>query len=326
MGHRRYLLIATLIAAAIAITTFAAGLLPAGSARADGQVMHNPASGTLSAPCAGCHRIHTSSTEGLIRQSDPDQLCLTCHGAVGSGSDLNVDLGRRNSATSEGLRAGGFQQALIDAGDTVDSWIGVGAAEAVTSKHDVGTSGTLWGNGAAGSGAGSVLTDFRCVNCHDPHGGANGGNPTYRLLRPQPTGSGAAGSVVVTDEAAGPRHYTITNYFEPLSGLSGAGAGQGISAWCSQCHTRYLKTSSPSTPRSGDSLFKFQHRAGDSVYGGMLVCTKCHASHGTNATTADSLFAPSVTYPDGTTAAAGHASRLLKTDDRAICRKCHTDK
>jgi len=101
----------------------------------------------------------------------------------------------------------------------------------------------------------------------------------------------------------------------------------GMSAWCAQCHQRYLTQSSSYDSDSGDAIFAYRHTTrGDIGYNGRQ-CITCHVAHGTNAksSTGDSGFAyaDSFPWPDGTAGTAGENSRLLKMDNRGICLKCH---
>jgi predicted CXXCH cytochrome family protein len=152
--------------------------------------------------CAGCHRAHTAKAEYLLKVAQP-QLCYSCH-ADGGGASTNVVSGVIMD-TSQALRGGGFEKALIGSAlatkDTgaVDPATGriatsnqtipvLGAGVTTTSKHliDGVTAGTAYGNGTDASGAGKSLT-LECGSCHDPHGNGN-----YRVLRPIPVDSGYA--------------------------------------------------------------------------------------------------------------------------------------
>lgn len=266
--------------------------------------------------CAACHRIHTAQTDSLLKAGPTvADLCYTCHGTAGAGSNLSVQNGtyygttdRTAPSSSVGLRAGGFDQARINTTDPGYEAIGVlAAAQPTTSWHsnDGTVAGTLWGNGAIGSGAGPSY-NLSCTSCHDPHG-----NGQYRTLRPAPDGSGAA-PVIVTDQP-NPKVYTTTNYFDvgPVSGVQ-------MSSWCATCHTRYLASS---TANSGDPIFAYRHVSNGSTG---RTCTKCHAAHGTNAA-ASGTYSSSVGYPGGGSGTTKSAeSRLLKMDNRGICVKCHT--
>jgi predicted CXXCH cytochrome family protein len=162
--------------------------------------------------CAGCHRAHTAKAEYLLKVAQP-QLCYSCH-ADGGGASTNVVSGVIMD-TSQALRGGGFEKALIGSAlatkDTgaVDPVTGriatsnqtipvLGAGVTTTSKHliDGVTAGTAYGNGTDASGAGKSLT-LECGSCHDPHGNGN-----YRVLRPIPVDSGYAVHQLVAAKAA----------------------------------------------------------------------------------------------------------------------------
>ena len=54
----------------------------------------NSGSSTLTADsCAGCHRAHTAQGEYLLIARNEEALCLSCHGAAGSGSTIDVEFG-----------------------------------------------------------------------------------------------------------------------------------------------------------------------------------------------------------------------------------------
>jgi predicted CXXCH cytochrome family protein len=163
--------------------------------------------------CAGCHRAHTASAAYLLTTNET-ALCQTCHGAAAGGSALDVVDGvgysssgtkgsPRDSATAVGaLRGGGFTYALISSGagvvarnQTVGGVTGpmipalaTNAGTSTTSTHNVGASGTAWGGGGDMSvtGAGTSVA-LQCGSCHDPHGGANSGQATWRILKVKPT-------------------------------------------------------------------------------------------------------------------------------------------
>ncbi len=285
------------------------------SASADGGP-HAVEAGSTPDKCAGCHRIHTGKNEYLLKEAGTlEQFCYSCHGTAGNGSKLSVqngtlygDNGRTDPQTTVGLRAGGFDEARIETDDPSiwsDPTVTIGVIsppEAVTSKHLIdGTAGTMWGNGAIGSGAGPSAT-LDCVSCHDPHG-----NGQYRILRSVPTGSGAA-AVAVPDQAD-PKTYAVSNYFD----MSGPVSLVTISSWCATCHTRYLAAS---TAGSGDPIFSNRHVSNGSSD---RACITCHASHGSNAAMSGT-YSQNVPFPDGS---AGDA-RMLKMDNRGICRKCHS--
>jgi predicted CXXCH cytochrome family protein len=193
--------------------------------------------------CAGCHRAHTAVGEGLLNGTDGEQLCLTCHGAAGTGATTNVDDGVQYALANDGdgqpvagaLRSGGFVNARLDTTHPTrisypKTYFGgyvtffsskvpeLAAGQPVTSAHvafpgtSVVSQGTAWGNGGLNTGPGPAFTTT-CTSCHNPHG-----NGQYRILVPIPTeGSGlvAAPAVDVTDAALpsgagalGVRNYT----------------------------------------------------------------------------------------------------------------------
>jgi predicted CXXCH cytochrome family protein len=223
--------------------------------------------------------------------------------------------------------------------------IGVLSAPARTTSSHLGGPNTIWGNGAysATGDAGPVTdatTKLECGSCHDPHG-----NNQYRILKPIPVGSGATTGITIKDTVN--KLYTTTNYWiagDPAatdtltttylgatSDISPVPVAKtqtvavssfqaNVSAWCTQCHTRYLAASGSYAGNTGDSIFTYRHRS-DSVSKGESSnpnCTQCHVAHGSNAVMSD---ASKVTYPGGT--AATTDSRLLRVNDRGVCVMCH---
>jgi len=176
--------------------------------------------------CAGCHRAHTAQGPLLLNAPTDEELCLTCHGAAGTGATTDVMTGVqytvgttniRGGTQLGALRGGGFDQARLDAGamsrlaylrNAVDvsqrPKIGVGAAENVTSAHialpENGLAAVLggkaWGNGAAGSGAGPAVS-LSCGSCHNPHG-----NGQFRILNKIPAATGVNTAWTVNVRAA----------------------------------------------------------------------------------------------------------------------------
>ena len=100
-----------------------------------------------------------------------------------------------------------------------------------------------------------------------------------------------------------------------------AGFNMQMTAWCSQCHTRYNAPSGSRTTPSGDSIYTYRHTT---AYN--RTCTTCHVGHGTNAVmntdaAAGTTYSANVPYPDGSIAVGD--SRLLKVDNRGTCQLCH---
>lgn len=200
---------------------------------------NNGTAGISADSCAGCHRAHTATAASLLNTEQPE-LCLNCHD--GSKATTDVIDGVQYSATAKttpvlgALRGGGFQYALIDSSNAArlsytsgTSVRNIGHVQplatgaAVTSTHG-GTggiynagwgTGTVWGNGALGSGVGATVT-LECASCHNPHG-----NGQYRILQTTPSltatsgtytvsiGSTAGGVQVTDTTTTGTHNYTI---------------------------------------------------------------------------------------------------------------------
>jgi len=313
--------------------------------------------------CAGCHRIHTGQNEYLLKEADTIQaFCFTCHGNGGPGSDLAVQegtfyggttpgspYGGKTASDTVGLRAGGVDEARINTTDPSQAGqpapappvtIGVLATkQPVNSRHAIdGTAGTMWGSGPPGTAGAGISDTLECTSCHNQHGNGN-----YRILRPIPTGSLGAGYTIPDTYPKTPTDYTTSNYFNMT--FTGSVTTDNIlkdtSAWCAQCHTRYLAeqgTDSSGKPASGgsrvdsgDAIFKFRHTSMGYGYStrepagfkyNTRACITCHATHGSNATASGS-FSGSVPLPDNTVGAGAADSRLLKMDNRGVCQKCH---
>ena len=198
--------------------------------------------------CAGCHRAHRAQGEFLLLADSGTALCLTCHGATGLGSTVDVENGMQYTLGTTDVRGGtvlgytrggGFVTARIGSAETVRIAymrtatatsqlakvpVRTAGSQDVTSAHlpNVGgvvgaADGVAWGNGPNSTTAyAGPEVDLECGTCHNPHG-----NGQYRILNPipQPAAMGtdafvpAAAGVLVTDAALPPagdtRNYTI---------------------------------------------------------------------------------------------------------------------
>jgi predicted CXXCH cytochrome family protein len=154
-------------------------------------------------------------------------------------------------------------------------------------------------------------------------GGAAGANTwtTTSLLLSQ------AKTVSLNNNLAGdymhryvPWNATATNSytFDGPNGKSGTFNAQ-ITAWCLQCHTQYMSTSSAV---SNGGTFNYRHSTNDQRG---LSCVTCHVGHGSNAQmTGD--YSSTAPYPDDNPSATrdlSASSRLLKIDNRGTCQACH---
>ncbi|HEY3546237.1 MAG TPA: cytochrome c3 family protein [Propionicimonas sp.] len=104
------------------------------------------------------------------------------------------------------------------------------AGQQVTSAHvhlpgttDVTGPDVLWGNGAANSGAGPVVTGFGCADCHNVHG-----NNQYRILKPVPDAIAATGSTFTAVAAPG---VTVADVRTAPTGTGDAGTRNYTIKW-----------------------------------------------------------------------------------------------
>ncbi len=365
------------IVAGIAVSLLAVMGSGGGSASADNGPHVATGSDATPDKCAGCHRIHTAQNNMLLKEAGTiEQFCYSCHGSGGPGSDLaaqegtfyggtsaGAPYGNKAPSTDVGLRAGGFDFARINTtdpniaggtlGDPNDPYhqgsIGVGPLQTVNSWHaiDGTTAGTMWGNGAFGSGAGPSYT-MDCASCHDPHG-----NGKYRILRSVPEGSGAAAGVNLADIGTigdtASKAYTTTDYLQMgqatyTSTIAGnvGGLVEDMASWCAQCHTRYRHATAfdasfnadRSNGGASDSIYTYSHGTAGyatlsgvkNTFGGHVPgCETCHAEHGSNAQM-PGLYSSTVPWPDGSTVNPANDTQrasLLKVDNRGTCRRCH---
>ncbi|MBI2913758.1 MAG: hypothetical protein HYY03_07550 [Chloroflexi bacterium] len=349
-----------------AIVLLVMALSAAPTARADGGP-HVKGWGATPSDCASCHRAHRAQSEVLLLE-DQEGICDSCHGNGVMGSSLNVMSGT-NEADGGALRGGGFETARIDTDDPSLSpaprtilALPQASAQPTQSKHDVGTSATLWGYGDIGSGAGKAEFELDCGKCHDPHGSGN-----YRALRTIPAGTWSSRSaapsfgvkmwvdtngngrldagedVLLDDEKT--KEYSTTDYWpaenytdrwvdatEPPNDADTETTGRQVGKWCTTCHTRYLAPSGAYDVDSGDDIFMYRHatdpgtRHASSLNTPVTLsasCLKCHVAHGSNAVV--SAASANEEWPDNTNVAGSDTSdsRLLKMDGRGVCQKCH---
>jgi predicted CXXCH cytochrome family protein len=163
--------------------------------------------------------------------------------------------------------------------------------------------------------------------------GSSAGTTTYQFRYPINDGELAAYKAALT--AAG-------RTTDPISGALIANTvldnrGGLMTAWCTQCHTRYNaqrvlvpdpsvaypsgQTTSPAslTDTLGDDIFTFRH--GTTGVG----CLQCHVQHGSNVVMLPGTASSDVAWPgEGFVPGTGNAdSRLLKVNNRGTCQLCH---
>ena len=367
------------IAAGVAVALLAVLGGGGGTASADNGP-HVVEAGATPDKCAACHRLHTGKNSYLLKEAGTVQtFCYSCHGSTGTGSALSVQNGTfygtdnrsGGASTTVGLRAGGFDQARINTTDPGVKTIGVvDPPQTVNSKHLVDdTAGTMWGSGALGTSGAGPSAELECTSCHDPHGNGN-----YRILRTVPQvvlppatnaspAPGAAGYTIPDSYPKTLPDYTVSNYFEmsfgliptvgptpsPVPGGATPAPGQSIlvdtSAWCAQCHTRYLAKGGAPAPDgsrvdSGDAIFTFRHTSSGTSFSttsGLWgfrnrACITCHATHGSNSSmpggATGTTYSSTVPWPDGTATSTNAddptGARMLKMNNRGMCRKCHS--
>ncbi len=287
---------------------------------------------TLSDACAGCHRAHTAVAPKLLKNASPYNLCMSCHDGSGANTKetTGVYLGTANGTMNAGLRAGGFEQALLNVGVSA-SFNQTGTPAPITSRHSVNATSTIaWGFNQTGVGA-NITAALTCINCHNPHGNTN-----YRILKAKPnaiTGYNTTlNAVNITGNASD--NYTIvystTNYTRRLD-LYGNNSSSAIGDWCAQCHTRYLASTGSATTNSSSVPYLFRHKT-NGLDG---ECFSCHMAHGTSANmtgmAASSTTTNNITWPDGNTAKSWQTtygesqySRLLTINNRGVCMQCHS--
>jgi predicted CXXCH cytochrome family protein len=350
----------TLLLAGAALWLFLAAI----PALADGGphvAANNSGTSTLTADgCAGCHRAHTAQGP-LLLKADGNDLCLSCHGATGTGATTDVESGVqyavgttdvRGTNVLGALRGGGFVDARIDAANPVRvaylSGTGataavrqsakvpvLGAGQPVTSAHIalVGATGVsathkAWGNGALNSGAGPTV-DLECATCHNPHG-----NGMYRILNPVPNPTVTAGTftavaapgVSVTD-AADPtnatRNYTVIQVKGPSYLLL---ASDVTTAGYGSTTGDYLHRKLPWNGTSGT--------ANDAPNGLPISfdaqmnawCASCHTRYNTSSNLDNNPSA--ITYPSGsgpydTTSGDALYTYRHSTTSNKPCTTCH---
>jgi predicted CXXCH cytochrome family protein len=212
--------------------------------------VNNGTLGLNSDGCAGCHRVHTAQGPLLLKASSDTTLCLTCHGAAGTGATTDVMTGVqyqlsgtpgevRGGTQLGALRGGGYDEARLGEPTKLIGptrpMVAVGPAEPVTSAHlDLDGGGGVvarniaWGNGQNGTGVGPTV-ELGCVSCHNPHGNGN-----YRILRPIPTLEGTQEADTVTydillSDAALDRIYLVSTppllVGDPVTIAGNSGAG-----------------------------------------------------------------------------------------------------
>ncbi|MFN2183801.1 MAG: cytochrome c3 family protein [Anaerolineae bacterium] len=283
--------------------------------------------------CAGCHRAHTATEPGLLMESSY-ALCMSCHGATGTGANTNVDDGYYLSTRDD--VGGDYDEGAANTPDYAPL-LGGGFVNyegfAVTSTHSpYGTQSAAWGNGVARGSLADLADPLNCASCHDPHGNSN-----YRILNEEI--NGVSVYVAQVDEGAA-KDYDTEQW------------GAGTSSACAACHGAYHVTRPNSGSDNDDNgtgnldyggdISTFAHRVDmsymyrsnanpetvglDGYYlplaqtgsGDLVVCMTCHLPHGASTTMAGNANLGGL---PGETSATDSA--LLRLDNRGVCQVCH---
>jgi predicted CXXCH cytochrome family protein len=286
--------------------------------------------------CAGCHRAHTAVGPGLLVQTTTQALCLSCHGAGGSGADSDVVNGRwlegRNATDTTGDANTAINASLLGGGFTTYN------SAATTSTHlSDGSALFAWGNGvnrgaSATLGAGNGLD---CASCHDPHGSTN-----YRIIKTT-VNSVAVAVAQVDDTPPTGKDYDTEQWGTGQSQLcaachssyhvSSAGSGSDAAMVATGGYTHrvnmaynYLGNANPETVGYTDALaVNVKVPLAETGTNNTVVCQTCHLPHGTSAAMtgfANGGPTGAGTQPGNTTAA---DSALLRLDNRGVCQACH---
>ena len=207
--------------------------------------------------CSGCHVGGHGSEEGLpvttgtdspmLRGSDPGSVCLNCH--AGTGSSLAPSV---LSFDGSALTPGGDFYWLARTFTWAD-----GSSPASSHGHNViaqdfGLSFDL--NNIEAPGGNYPSDQLSCISCHDPHGRSRGGTAAGA---PPVSVSGSYGDIPVPGSKSGnyrllgDEHYIVGGFSfnnpapiarqNPIlpfaeSDSSHVDYGNGMSAWCGNCH------------------------------------------------------------------------------------------
>jgi predicted CXXCH cytochrome family protein len=284
--------------------------------------------------CAGCHRAHTATGPNLLMVPSGYDLCISCHGATGTGANTNVDDGYYLSSRDD---VGGDYDHGAANTPNYASLLGGGFVNyrglVVTSIHSPNSQEiAAWGNRVARGSLANLSEALNCASCHDPHG-----SPNYRIINAQINGVNV--SVAQVDEGAA-KDYDTEQW------------GAGMSAICAACHGAYHVTrpDSGSFNRDdgagnvdyGGDISTFAHRVdmpynfggnqnpetvglsgytlplAESGTANRVVCMTCHLPHGTSASMAGNADLGGL---PGETSATDSA--LLRIDNRGVCEVCH---
>jgi predicted CXXCH cytochrome family protein len=203
--------------ARLAVSTALAAAFVAFAATARAGSWHHEST----AACSDCHTMHNSRSgqpmryddapDGapyLLRHATAESLCVYCHD--GSNPDAPDVLAPQSSTYAAADPGGGAFQAF--------------PGTATPNGHD------LLLPAPVVPPLGDRPMTLGCTTCHDPHG-----TPSFRNLRPNPSGSGATTPDVLATEIVRPNGHNPAQAYASSS----VRHRSGISSWCIDCHVQY---------------------------------------------------------------------------------------
>jgi predicted CXXCH cytochrome family protein len=270
------------------------------------------------APCTDCHTMHDSQQHGwdssapvsttptsdgnwlggggpngYLLKLPADQLCITCHDALGLPAATDTTTAPATSATTTSA-AGTFAVARVvglKGGHSLGAAVPTAAVQRGPATHPLG-----------------------CATCHSPHG-----STSFRNLRVDPTGKGEKHPVVahVASEGKGDRYAGDNIVYQG-----------GMSDWCRSCHAEVHEHgrdgTAPGRPDDAtlgaspsvnvaawmkpmDGRVRVERPGGGDrpSASDRVMCLTCHRAHG-------SANRASLVYSDGTTIT-------------STCQQCHDE-
>jgi predicted CXXCH cytochrome family protein len=262
-----------------------------------------PVATTVSLNCASCHNPHGNGQYRILRPDPAAHLSPALTNRIGGTGVTVADAG---CPTPGGAASGWpYNDAFSTTGSAPYNYTVAGPCTEIAKE-------------GAAAGTGNVAT-YETVNY-------------FQVDYVEPTQCPSVADADGDDIADNPLQFNCVDATDtPIA--------TGLSAWCAQCHQRYLapggsrsRDTAAGTPGSGDADYVYRHTAGGTVSnasgtssgGSTRQCISCHVAHGSPATSAATGYTADLLYPDGSgPAAAGTNNRLLKMDNRGVCLKCH---
>lgn len=309
---------------------------------------------TNSVGCAKCHVTHAGSAKALLI-AGPTQtdFCNYCHSDISKSPYGVLDGKIQTDLEVWPSLAGGFDSSFDFDTKNYDATDGANPANYIASDSVHGVESfdsDDWVLGAQiPGGTNTLVGNFRCGSCHDPHAGgtypAAGVMP--RLLKASLYGT----DFVVADFQDWTFSAETASFGTDMRAKVLTGYGDEAGNWCAGCHDLFNQTAHDAgqvavNNASTGNADKYMHRMNFTVnaanvnditnasleklalsVGGDLTCLTCHRAHGTASTvTAGTVFNRAWNYLHGDgTAESGtqESSVLLREKERDVCFDCH---